>query len=460
MSASTAVAARTGATPATGALYRERVNPQWVRLLDVLQMNVRYSRCLGAELFSSDGRRYLDFLSGYCVHNAGHNHPYIVAALKEELGRCGPAMIQTHASELAGELAARLCKRAGGRLTQVFFASSGSEGIESAIKFSRAHTRRDGLLFLDGAFHGLTCGALSLMGSSFWKTGFGALLPGAEQLRFGDLDLLRTRLATEKYAALFLEPIQAEAGVRFFSPEYLHEVQSLCRRFGTLLVVDEVQTGLCRTGEFLASKHLGIDPDIVVLAKALSGGLVPSGAVLMTEGIYDSVYGSLQRSILHTSTYSENGLAMRAGLATLDVLEQEHLGERSARMGALLLQRLRESLAGFDMVRDVRGLGLFCGIEFGAPKHFRHRVPFEAFLRIHPGMFGQMLVMRLFTEQGILTQMCGNNFLVLKIAPPLIINEEQIAEFVAAVRNVVELIHSSMEFWTDALNLARRVMNI
>ena len=460
MSDRTAVATRIDTTPAADGLYREHVNPQWARLLDVLQMNARYSRCLGAELFSSDGRRYLDFLSGYCVHNAGHNHPYIVAALKEELDRCGPAMIQMHASELAGELAARLCQRAGGGLTKVFFTSSGSEGIEAAIKFSRAHTRRDGLLFLDGAFHGLTCGALSLMGSSFWKAGFGALLPGAEQLPFGDLDLLWTRLATRNYAALFLEPIQAEAGIRFCSSEYLREARSVCRRFGTLLVADEVQTGLYRTGEFLASNKLGIDPDVVVLAKALSGGVVPSGAVLMTEGVYDSVYGSLQRSILHTSTYSENGLAMRAGLAILDVLEQEHLGERSARLGALLLQRLRESLAGFDMVRDVRGLGLFCGIEFGPPKQLRYRVPFEAFLRIHPGMFGQMLVMRMFTEQGILTQMCGNNFLVLKVAPPLVIDEEQIAEFVAATRNVVELIHTSMAFWADALNLARRVMNI
>ncbi len=185
-----------------------------------------------------------------------------------------------------------------------------------------------------------------------------------------------------------------------------------------------------------------------------------SGAVLLTDEIYDSVYGSLQRSIIHTSTYSENALAMRAGLATLEVMDAEQLGPRSARLGAMLLERLRNSLSGFEMVKDVRGLGLFCGLEFGTPEHLRLRIPFEAFHRIHPGMFGQMLVMRLFNQMGVLAQMCGNNFLVLKIAPPLVASAEQIEEAASAVRDVVELIHTSTSFWTDALSLARRVMNI
>ena len=441
-------------------LYEQHVNPEWVRLLNVLQMNVQYAHCAGAELRTADGRRILDCLSGYCVHNLGHNHPQVLAALKEELDRRGPAMVQSCASELAGRLAGELCARSGSALRKAFFCSSGSEGIEAAIKFARAHTRRDALLYVDGAFHGLTCGALSLMGDSFWKSGFGQMLPGTEQLPFGNLEVLRARVSSGRYAALFLEPIQAEAGVRFFPPEYLAEVQTLCRLHGTLLVADEVQTGLYRTGRFLASQHLGLDPDMVVLAKALSGGLVPSGAVLLSDEIYQSVYGSLQRSIIHTSTYSENSLAMRAGLATLEVLEAEHLGPRSARVGALLLERLRESLSGFEMVRDVRGLGLLCGIEFGAPKHLRLRVPYEAFHRIHPGMFGQIVVMRLFNEMGVLAQMCGNNFRVLKIAPPLVAGEEQIEEVVSALHDVVEMIHSTTTFWNDALSLARRVMNI
>jgi len=436
------------------------VNPQWVRLLDVLAMNVRYERCVGAELFTDDGRRILDFLSGYCVHNVGHNHPEVIGAIREELESCGPAMIQTHVAERAGELGARLCQLAGGGLTKVFFGSSGSEGVEAAIKFARAHTGRTGLLYADGAFHGLTCGALSLMGNSFWREKFGPMLPETEAIPFDDLDALEHKLAGKKFAAFVVEPIQSEAGIRVPSPGYFRAAQELCRRYGTLLVMDEVQTGMYRTGPFLASHDLGAEPDMVVLAKAMSGGLIPVSAVLMTEPIYDSVYGSLRRSISHTSTFSENGLAMRAALATLDVLESEDLGRRSIEMGEVLRQRLSEALSGYEMVKEVRGKGLLLGIEFRTPKSLRLRIPFEAFMHIHPAMFGQILVMRLFRDGGFLTQICGNNFMVLKAAPPLVVTGEQIDRFVAGVASVVELAHTSGSFWSEALGLARRAINL
>ncbi len=447
---------------ATGAdtLYSTHVNPQWVRLLNLLEMNVRYERCQGAELFTADGRRILDFLSGYCVHNTGHNHPDIVAALQRELNGFGPAMLQSHVPELAGELAQRLCERAGGRLTKASFCSSGSEGVETAIKFSRAHTGRAGLLYAHGAFHGLTCGALSLMGDPFWREGFGPLLPGTEAIPFGNLAALEERLATKRFAAYIVEPLQAEAGIVVPEPEYLRAAQTLCRRYGTLLVLDEVQTGMYRTGRFLAAHHFGLDPDMVILAKALSGGLIPVGAVLTTDAIYDSVYGSLKRAIVHTSTFSENALAMRAGLATLDAIESEGLGQRAIGLGDALRGKLREALAGFEMVKEVRGLGMLSGIEFIAPRQIRLRLPFKAFRKIHPGMFGQVLVMRLFRDRNILTQVCGNNFLVLKVAPPLVVSEHQLDEFVAAIRAVVEEAHTSNSFWAEALGLAGRAMNI
>jgi ornithine--oxo-acid transaminase len=450
----------TATAAAVDTLYTERVNPQWARLLDVLQMNVRYERCIGAELYTSEGRRILDFLSGYCVHNAGHNHPAIIAAIRSELDRNGPAMLQSHISDLAGEMAERLCLRAGGRLKKVFFASSGSEGIEAAIKFSRAHTRRAGLLYADKAFHGLTCGALSLMGDSFWREGFGPMLPGAEPVPFDDAAALEEKLASKKFAAFIVEPVQGEGGVRMPGAGYLRTAQALCRRYGTLFVLDEVQTGMYRTGRFLAGHHFGADPDMVVLAKALSGGLIPSAALLMSDAVYDSVYHSLERAIVHTSTFSENALAMRAGLATLDVLEDERLGERAAVAGEYLRSRLRDLLLNFEMVKEIRGVGLLNGIEFAAPRMLSLRIPFETFMRIHPGMFGQVLVMRLFRDHGILTQICGNNFLVLKVAPPLVATDDHLEEFVRAMANVVELIHSSSAFWSEALGLARRVVNI
>ena len=445
---------------ASADLYRQHVNPQWARLLDVLQMNVRYEHCLGAELFTDDGRRFLDFLSGYCVHNAGHNHPSIVEAVQEELRACGPAMVQSHVSELAGELGARLTALAGSRLERTFFCSSGSEGVEAAIKFSRAHTDRVGLLYASGAFHGLTCGALSLMDEPFWRGGFGPLLPNTEAVPFGDLPALEDKLRTREFAAFFVEPVQSEGGVRLPPPGYLEAAQAACRKYGSLFVLDEVQTGMFRTGGFLASNDFGLDPDMVILAKALSGGLIPVGALLHPKEIHDSVSGSLKRSIVHTSTFSENSLAMRAGMATLDVLEQESLGDRASASGEYLRGRLRETLSGYEMVKDVRGKGLLNGIEFTPPTSLRLRVPFEVFAKIHSGMFGQVLVMRLFRDEGILTQICGNHFMVLKAAPPLTIKESQIDEFVRAITRVVDLMHGSGSFWTEAIGLARRAVNI
>ena len=447
------------ATTPTKAHYQDCVNPHWVRLLDILRLNVRYTRCVGSELYTDDGRRILDFLSGYCVHNAGHNHPGIIEALKEELDQCGPAMLQSHVPELAGELAEKLCSRAGGRLKKAFFCSSGSEGIEAAIKFSRAHTGRTGLLYADGAFHGLTCGALSLMGDPFWREGFGPMLPDTEEIPFGNLKALEQKLAHRKFAAFIVEPIQSEAGIRVPEREYLRTAQSLCKRHGTLFVLDEVQTGMYRTGPFLASQLFQADADMIVLAKALSGGLIPSAAVLTTNEVYDSVYGSLKRALIHTSTFSENGLAMRAGLATLNVLEHESLGDRAIAMGEYLRDRLRDALSGYEMVKEVRGAGLLNGIEFMTPRKLTLRVPFEAFMKIHPAMFGQVLVMQLF-RKGFLTQVCGNNFMVLKAAPPLVVKDQEIDEFVRAATDVVKAMHSSSTFWTEALGMARRVMDI
>jgi ornithine--oxo-acid transaminase len=369
-------------------------------------------------------------------------------------------MLQSHVPELAGELASCLCERAGGELAKVFFCSSGSEGVEAAIKFARAATGRTGLLYQDDAFHGLTCGALSMMGDSFWRGNFGPMLPGTQSVPFDDPAALEQHLASRQFAALFLEPVQAEAGIRVASAEYLRAAQQLCRKYGTLLVLDEVQTGLYRTGPFLAAHRYGVEPDMVVLAKALSGGLIPVGAVLYSEAIYDSVFGSLRNSIIHASTFSENSISMRAGLATLQVLEREGMGNRAANAGENLRAELRAALSNYEMVEEIRGAGLLCGIAFRPPHRLKLRIPFEAFRNIHPGMFGQVLVMRLYRDHGFLTQMCGNNFMVLKAAPPLMASDEHLAGFVSAVRVVIEQVHSSAAFWSEALGMARRVANL
>src|SRR6202521_6426723 len=231
-----------------GSDYATYVNPRWAALLNLLQMNVKYERCFGTELFTADGRRILDYLSGYCVHNIGHNHPYVIQALKDEMDRCGPAMLQSHVPELAGELARRLCDLAGGELRKVFFGSSGSEGVEAAIKFARATTGRSGIVYAKSSFHGLTAGALSLMTDPFWQEGFGPLLPDAHGVPYGDLAALENVVASKRHAAFIVEPLQAEGGIHVPTPAYLQQAQELCRRTGTLFGLDEVQTGMYRTG--------------------------------------------------------------------------------------------------------------------------------------------------------------------------------------------------------------------
>jgi ornithine--oxo-acid transaminase len=219
------------------------------------------------------------------------------------------------------------------------------------------------------------------MSDPFWRDGFDPLLPDIDNVTFTDVEDLVARLKTRRYAALILEPIQVEAGMRIPSAEYLQQAQALCRRYGTLFVLDEVQTGMYRTGPFLAAHHFGLQPDMVVLAKALSGGLIPVAAVLMSDAVSDSIYSSLKRAIVHTSTYSENGLAMRAGLASLDVLKAERAGERATEMGEWLRRNLAERLSNYEMVREIRGLGMLTGVEFQPTSKLRLRF----FLRLSPG---------------------------------------------------------------------------
>jgi ornithine--oxo-acid transaminase len=369
-------------------------------------------------------------------------------------------MLQSHIAYSAGTLAERLTSLTGSHLTKTFFCSSGSEGVEAVIKFARVFTGRNGIVYAKGAFHGLTCGALSLMGDPFWKEGFGPMLPETYEVPFGDIATLEATLQQNKVAAVVLEPLQGEAGIVPAPAGYLAAVERLCKKHGSLFVLDEVQTGVGRTGTFIAGHHDNVQPDMVVLAKALSGGLVPVAAVLMRDDIYKSVYGSLKKSIIHTSTFSENGLSMRAGLATLDVLESEGLAARAERLGAELRTQLVQRLSRFEMFSEVRGLGLLNGIVMQPPTSLRLRLPFQTFRTIHPGMFGQMLVMRLFQHHNILCQMCGNNFMALKIAPPLVITESQINQYLDAIEAMMETVHSSASFWSDAIQLAQRAIRI
>ena len=444
----------------TERLYADFVNPHWVRLIKSLGLDRRFVKAQGAELVTDDGEVYLDLLGGYGVYNVGHNHPDVAAALVDEITSLRPSMLQSHIPALAGQLAQRLVRLAGGRIGKACFMNSGSEGVETAIKFARTFTRRDRVLAAEGGFHGLTLGALSLMSNEWWRKGFGGLVPGIGMVPFGDLQALERELKTQQYAAFVVEPIQGESGVQLPPEGYLENASRLCDLHGTLLVLDEVQTGLYRTGRFLAAHHFGVEPDLVVLAKALSGGFAPVSAVLMRDDVCKSVYSSAERSFVHASTFGENALSMRAGLATLDVLEKDGLGERSLELGERLRARLRAAVADSEMVKEVRGLGMFNTIEFGTPRSITMKLLMAGFARLHPGLFGQMCVRSLFLDSRILTQMAGHNFLALKVLLPLVATETQIDRAVAGVAALVDKMkNEKVAFWGQGMKIGAKLLS-
>ena len=440
-------------------IYARHVNPEWVRLLRALGLNKRFVRAQGAELTTEDGTKYIDVLSGYGVYNTGHNHPRLIKELTEQMHSMSATMLQLQIPDLAGELAERLCKAAGGKLNKVYFGSSGSEGVDTALKFARAFTKRAGVLYSQGGFHGLSCGPLSLMSNVWWREGFEPLLPAIESVPFGELEALERLLKSERFAAFITEPIQGETGVKIPHNEYLKEASRLCSKYGTLLVIDEVQTGMYRTGKFLASHHFNIEPDMVVLAKALSGGFVPVSATLMRDDISRAVYSSPERSFVHASTFGENSMAMRAGLATMDVLEGEQLGARATLLGNRLRKAVIEGAKEYEMFGEFRGLGLMCGIEFTPPRSTSLKMLFNGFAKLHPGLFGQMCVATLFEKEKLLTQMSGNNYMVLKVLPALTCTEEQIDRIAAGFISLLKTVNTEkLRFWSHGMKIGARLV--
>src|SRR5262245_31028053 len=314
--------------PERYALHTRYLNEQLVRVLKAIGYDVGFVRGEGQYLFDRSGTRYLDLLSGWGVFAIGRNHPRLREALKDVLDSDLPNLVQMDVSAPAGILAERLLRYMP-YLDKAFFCSSGAEAVEAALKFARAATGRSGFAYCDHAFHGLSYGALSVNGDDMFRAGFGPFLPDCVEVPFNDLAALERALASRKFAAFIVEPIQGK-GVNIPDQNYLRDALELCRKYGTLFIADEIQTGLGRTGKFLAIEHWDIEPDMVLLAKALSGGHVPVGAVLTRNWIFEKVFNRMDRAVVHGSTFSKNDLAMAAGIATLDVLEDERLVENSA----------------------------------------------------------------------------------------------------------------------------------
>jgi ornithine--oxo-acid transaminase len=417
-------------------LHARYLNPQLTRVLETLGFDRFYVRGEGCYLFDADGRRYLDLLSGFGVYALGRSHPAIKAALHEALDADLPNLVQLDCALLPGVLAEQLTARAHPGIERAFFTNSGAEAVEAAIKFARAATGRSRILYCDHAFHGLTNGALSLNGGTEFRTGFGPLLPDCEPVPFGDIAALREQLRYGDVAAIVIEPIQGK-GVYLAPDEFWAEAEALCRRHGTLLVVDEIQTGLGRTGKFFCHEHWGIRPDIITVSKAVSGGYIPVGAMLCSTKTFNAVYSSMERAVVHSSTFSRNQLAMVAGLATLHTIDEEDIVDRARRTGELFMKALAPLVDKHEFLHEVRGLGLMIGLVFGEPQSRTLRMRWRAIEAMRTAMFSQLVVVPLFHRHRILTQVAADNVNVVKLLPPLIAGEEEVDYFVAALDDVL-----------------------
>jgi ornithine--oxo-acid transaminase len=415
-------------------LYARTINPQFMRVLKTIGFDRVWARAEGQYLYDRDGTRYLDLLGGFGMFNIGRNNPRVRAALVETLELETPGSVQLGVSLLPGLLAEELLKRTPDRLARVLFTSSGTESVEAALKLGRAATGRARVVSTEHGFHGLTLGALSANGGRHFVERFGPLLPEFSQIPFGDLDALERELRSEDVALFLVEPIQGH-GVYLPPDGFLPAAQELCRRYGALFAVDEVQTGFGRTGKLFAFEHWNLEPDLVTVAKSLSGGYVPVGALLMSQRVYDGVFDSLEHSVSHGSTFAPNDLAMAAGLATLRELDDARLVERSGRLGEVLLQRTRALAAEHDVVRDVRGLGLMWAMEFAEPES--GSVSWRVLERMQTGLFAQLVVVPLFTRHHILSQVAGHDLPVLKGLPPLVISDDDVDGFVDALDDVI-----------------------
>ncbi len=413
-------------------LWAKTINPQFVRVLRTIGFDRKWVRGEGAHIYDADGNSYLDLLGGFGMYNVGRNNRNVRAALIEALELDTPGMLAMGVTALPGLLANELLQRTPPRIERCLFTNSGTEANEAAIKLGRAATKRTRVISADHGFHGLTLGSLSANGNGEFTRRFQPLLPDFDQVPFGDLDALEQELRREDVAVFIVEPIQGK-GINLPPSGYLPGVQELCRRYGTLFCVDEVMTGFGRTGTMFAFEHWGLEPDLVTVAKSLSGGYVPVGALLMARAVHEAVFDSMPHALSHGSTFAPNELAMVAGLAMLHELDEHDLVVRSARLGEKLLELTRPLADEFDVVKDVRGKGLMWAIEFEGDSRMYRMLD-----RAQRGLFAQLVVVPLFTEHRILTQVAGHDMAVVRILPPFVLTDDDLADFAGALRDTVK----------------------
>ena len=417
-------------------LHEAHVNRTLVKVLRTIGFDKVYTSAKGAYLYDKDGNDYLDFLSGYSVYNMGRNHPVIRKAIEDVLSMDLPNMVQMDCALLSGLLAEKLVSITPEHLNAVFFCNSGTEAVEGAMKFARAATGRSRILSLSGSYHGLSYGSLSATQNAHFQEAFGPLLPNIEKATFNDIHDLEAKLKQGDVAAFLAEPIQGK-GVYIPDDDYFPKAQELCRRYGTLFICDEVQTGLGRSGKMFGFEHWDLQPDIITLAKSLSGGYVPCGAFMTSRKIHQRVYSRLDRCVVHSTTFGRNNLAMACGLAALNVLQEEKLIENAEKQGERIITGLRKLAEKHDLIKEVRGKGCIIAIEFEQPKSLKLKMAWKAIHAVDKGLFPQAIVSSLFNKHRILSHVAGHNLDIIKILPPLMIGEKEADRFLEAFDSVL-----------------------
>jgi ornithine--oxo-acid transaminase len=438
-------------------LHARYLNPQLPKMLHAIGFDKEYVRAEGTYLYDRDGNRYADFLAGFGVFGVGHNHPVVRKALHDMLDSELADLIQFDCALLPGLLAERLLAKAP-EFDRVYFGNSGTEAVETSLKFARYATGRKRILYCSHAFHGLTTGSLSVNGAAEFRKGFDPLLPDVS-VPLGDTDVLEAELRKGDVAALIVEPIQGK-GVWMPPAGFLRAASDLLHKYGALLICDEVQTGLGRTGRFFGYQHEDVEPDIVTVAKALSGGFVPVGATMAKGWIFDKVYSSMDRVLVHDSTFGSNAAAMAAGLASLAVIEDEQLVSNAERTGDALRTALTDMVEKYELLGEVRGRGLMIGLEFSKPSSLKLRPGWSMLQAARVGLFAQMVVVALFQRHRILTQVSGDHTEVIKLLPPLTIGQAEVDLFREAFDDVMRDAHrGSGLMWDFGRTLVKQAVN-
>lgn len=384
--------------------YRDYINPGAASLLKFGGLEFPDWEGEGCIVRDVAGNEYIDCVAGYGVFSLGHRHPDVIAAVKDQMDRL---TLKTHyfLSIPLGELGELLASITPGRLQYSFFCNSGTEAVEGALKAARIHTHRPRIIGAVNGFHGKTYGSLSASGRDVYKKDFEPLLEGFSLVPFGDVEAME-QAVDETVAAVIVEAVQGEGGVNVAPAGYLPSLRQITRDAGALLIIDEVRTGLGRTGKMFASNHEDVEPDLLTIAKALGGGVMPIGAFSGTPEIWESLFG--QNPYLHSSTFGGNPLACAAGIAAIKTTQRLKLPERAAELGAFLLSRLREMQQKHpSLVTDVRGIGLLAGVEFAS------------------GDIAKLVIASCAREK-LLVAYSLNNPLVIRIEPPLIIAKDML----------------------------------